>query len=84
MVGNIDLKEEGFAVQQLSHKYKDCPRFSISNPGFDAIEAVLYPEETDCIFYLHDKNQQIHSAQTYVEHKEKMEKICLVNLIEVV
>lgn len=72
--GNIDLKEKKSDSPYNTYKYKGLPPTPISNPGFDAIEAALHPEETDCIFYLHDKNQQIHCARTYVEHKENIVK----------
>lgn len=72
--GNIDLKEKKSDSPYNTYKYKGLPPTPISNPGFDAIEAALYPEETDCLFYLHDKNQQIHCARTYAEHKENIEK----------
>ncbi len=72
--GNIDLKEKQSDSPYNTYKYKGLPPTPISNPGFDAIEAALYPEETDCLFYLHDKNQQIHCARTYAEHKENIGK----------
>lgn len=72
--GNIDLKEKKSDSPYNTYKYKGLPPTPISNPGFDAIEAALHPEETDCIFYLHDKNQQIHCARTYAEHKENIVK----------
>jgi len=57
-----------------TYKYKGLPPFPISNPGIDAIEAVLHPAETDCLYYLHDSNRQIHCAKTFEEHKTNIEK----------
>lgn len=57
-----------------TYMYKGIPPHPIANPGLDAIEAVLNPEETDCLYYLHDSNKQIHCAVTYEEHKENIEK----------
>ena len=57
-----------------TYMYKGIPPHPIANPGLDAIEAVLNPEETDCLYYLHDNNKQIHCAKTYEEHKENIEK----------
>lgn len=56
-----------------TYKYKGLPPFPIDNPGTDAIEAVLHPTETDCLYYLHDNNRQIHCAKTYDEHKANIE-----------
>jgi len=50
------------------------PKGPISNPGLAAIDAVLNPEETDCLFYLHSSDRQIHCAVTYAEHKENIKK----------
>ncbi|MGW8185337.1 MAG: endolytic transglycosylase MltG [Candidatus Moraniibacteriota bacterium] len=57
-----------------TYKYKGLPPHPICNPGLEAIKAVLYPEETECLFYLHDNDRQIHCAKTYEEHKENVEK----------
>ncbi|EKE20468.1 MAG: hypothetical protein ACD_7C00567G0003 [uncultured bacterium] len=57
-----------------TYKYAGLPPHPIANPGLDAIDAVLHPEETECLFYLHDNNRQIHCAKTYEEHKENIEK----------
>lgn len=47
---------------------KGLPPHPIANPGIDAIDAVLNSAETECLFYLHDSNKQIHCAKTYEEH----------------
>ncbi len=57
-----------------TYKYKGLPPHPICNPGIAAIEAVLNPTETDCLYYLHDNNRQIHCAKTYEEHKANVEK----------
>lgn len=57
-----------------TYKYKGLPPHPIANPGLDAIEATLNPEQTECIYYLHDSNRQIHCAKTYEEHKDNIEK----------
>lgn len=55
-----------------TYRNKGLPSGPISNPGIKAIEAVLHPEETDCIFYLHSSDRQIHCAETYDEHLENI------------
>lgn len=57
-----------------TYKYKGLPPHPIDNPGIDVIEAVLNPETTDCLYYLHDNNRQIHCAKTYEEHQTNIEK----------
>jgi UPF0755 protein len=57
-----------------TYKYPGLPPHPIDNPGISAIEAVLNPEETDCLYYLHDHDRQIHCAVTYEEHMVNIEK----------
>lgn len=57
-----------------TYKYKGLPPHPIGNPGLEAIEAVLHPVETDCLYYIHDNNRQIHCANTFEAHKENIEK----------
>lgn len=71
--GEIDIKEKQNDSPYNSYLYKGLPPTPICSPNIDYIEAALNPEETDCIFYLHDKNQQIHCAKTYEGHLENIE-----------
>ncbi len=48
---------------------KGLPPHPISNPGMDAIEAVLNPEPTDCIYYLHDSEGIMHCSASFAEHE---------------
>jgi len=57
-----------------TYKYAGLPPHPICNPGINAIEAVLNPTETDCLYYLHDHSRQIHCAQTYEEHLANIEE----------
>ena len=75
--GGIDLAEKQSDSPYNTYKYKGLPPTPISNPSSIAIEAALNPEETDCIFYLHDRNKQIHCSETYSEHKENIKKYLL-------
>lgn len=56
-----------------TYRNEGLPPHPIANPGIDAIKAVLYPEETGCLYYLHDSSGQIHCAKTYEEHEANIE-----------
>lgn len=71
--GGIDLKEKQSDSLYNTYRYKGLPPTPICNPGIAAIEAALNPLETTCIFYLHDKSQNIHCAETYDEHLENID-----------
>lgn len=70
-VSPSDLKIESVYNDYLN---KGLPPTPICNPGIDAINAALNPAETECLFYLHDGNRQIHCAKTYEEHLENVKE----------
>jgi UPF0755 protein len=70
--GNISLEEKQSDSPYNSYKHEGLPPTPICSPNIDYIEAALNPEETDCIFYLHDSTKQIHCAKTYFEHLENI------------
>ena len=39
-----------------------------------AIEAALAPQETNCLFYLHDMFGSTHCSETYEEHLENIDR----------
>lgn len=72
--GAVDLAEKKTDSPFNTYLYKGLPPRPICNPGLEAIEAALNPAGTDCLFYLHDADGQIHCAKTYQEHKENISK----------
>lgn len=72
--GAIDLKEQKNDSPYNSYLHKGLPPTPICSPNIDYIDAALNPEETDCIFYLHDHFKQIHCAETYEEHLQNIKK----------
>lgn len=57
-----------------TYKYRGLPPHPIANPGLSAIQATLYPAETDCLYYLHDDDGGTHCAVTYEEHLDNIEE----------
>ena len=55
------------------------PASPICNPGDDAIDAALYPENTQYYFFAHDKNKKIYMAKTVDEHDKNLAQIGRVN-----
>ena len=51
-----------------TYKYKGLPPGPISNSGKSSIEAVIYPEDTEYIYFLAGKDGENHFAKTYEEH----------------
>lgn len=52
-----------------TYKYVGLPPSPIANPGAEAIEAVLYPTDSEYLYYLTGKDGVFHYARTFEEHK---------------
>jgi UPF0755 protein len=48
-----------------TYEHAGLPPHPIAEPSLAAIDAVLNPEATTCLFYLHDPDGQIHCSKTY-------------------
>jgi UPF0755 protein len=63
----------GMALQVDSapetYKTRGLPKNPINNPGMFAIKAAMYPTKSSYLYYLHDKEGNIHYAKTFAEHR---------------
>lgn len=57
-----------------TYQHPGLPPRAIANPGLDAIKAALNPLAVDDLFYIHDRNGQLHFAQTLDEHNANVQK----------
>ena len=58
-----------------TYEREGLPVGPICNPGIDAINAVLYPEDTDYFYFCHDiKTKQGYYAKTLSEHEDNLVK----------
>lgn len=53
-----------------TYKCPALPAGPICNPGYDAIQAALYPEQTNYFFFVTDKDWNYYYAATWSEHVE--------------
>ncbi len=61
-----DLKMES---EYNTYKNKGLPVGPIGNPGINTIRAAIYPKESLYLYYLSDKQDVIHYARNFEEHK---------------
>ncbi|MDR3519303.1 MAG: endolytic transglycosylase MltG [Candidatus Pacebacteria bacterium] len=52
-----------------TYKTKGLPENPINNPGLEAILAAINPQSSPYLYYLHDKNGNIHYATTFAQHQ---------------
>jgi UPF0755 protein len=51
-----------------TYKMNGLPGSPIGNPGLAAIKSAIFPIDSPYLYYLHDKNGDIHYARTFGEH----------------
>ena len=57
-----------------TYKTKGLPASPIGNPGLKAIMAAIHPQASSYLYYLHDKNGNIHYAKSFAEHQANIKK----------
>ncbi len=57
-----------------TYQHAGLPPHPIAEPSIEAVRAVLNPEETKCLFYLHDNEGQIYCSPTYKGHLTNIDK----------
>lgn len=70
------LSEDDKKVKSPYNTYANpgLPPGPICNPGIAAVKAVIYPKQTDYMFYLHDPSGAVHYAKTLEEHNANVAK----------
>lgn len=58
-----------------TYKCKALPEGPITNPGKKAIQAALYPDETDYLYFCSDNEGEYHYFKTYEEQKDFLNSI---------
>jgi UPF0755 protein len=66
-------------LQSLNSSYntylnEGLPPGPIASPTLSSIRAVVYPAQTDALYYLHSPDKQIHIAKTYEEHLQNIKQ----------
>lgn len=57
-----------------TYKNPGLPPKPIANPSLDAVRAVLNPVESSDLYYIHDIQGKLHTAETFAEHTKNVEQ----------
>ena len=74
------LSNDTSIYAELYNTYKcyGLPAGPITNPGLAAIEAALYPAETNYYYFVTDSNRNYYYSSTYAQHKAKCRELGLM------
>lgn len=72
-------KAAAFESAYDTYSQQGLPPGPICNPGDDAINAALYPDDTDYFYFRHDKYGEIYMARTQAEHDANGREVLRVN-----
>lgn len=68
----LPADKAGYISDYNTYTVQGLPGGPICNPGLDAIEAVLYPEETSYYYFCHDAEGTPYYASSFYEHQENL------------
>ena len=58
-----------------SYQHLGLPPGPIASPGMASIEAVLYPAETDYLYFVADRDGHNHYSYSYDEHLATVDEV---------
>ncbi len=70
----IKIEDKKIDSPYNTYLHTGLPPHPIDNPGADALRAVLNPQKTNCLYYLHDNNKTTHCSSTYEGHLSNIQK----------
>jgi UPF0755 protein len=71
---NLTNADKKIASPYNTYQNPGLPPGPISNPGLASIKAVIFPQDSDFWYYLHDAEGRVHFAKTIEEHEENIAK----------
>ncbi len=72
--GRVASEDKYLESDFNTYQHAGLPPSAIANPGRMSIEAILSPEKTSCLFYLHDNDGDIHCSANYAGHVANIRK----------
>lgn len=71
----LTVQDTEIASPYNTYQHMGLPPGPIANPGIAAINAVLYPEKTEFLYFVADKHGAHHFSKSYEEHLIAIEQV---------
>ena len=72
---DVSIKDTKIESPYNTYQIKGLPPGPIASPGMAAIEAVLYPADTDYLYFVADRKGHNHYSKSYAEHQQIVEQV---------
>lgn len=72
---DVSIKDTKIASPYNTYQIKGLPPGPIASPGMAAIEAVLYPADTDYLYFVADRQGHNHYSKSYAGHQQVVEQV---------
>lgn len=72
---DVSLEDTEIESPYNTYLNSGLPPGPIASPGMEAIEAVLYPADTDYLYFVADRQGHNYYSMTYDEHMERVREV---------
>jgi len=72
---DVTYKDTEIESPYNTYQHYGLPPGPIANPGIASIEAVLYPSDTDYLYFVADRGGHNHYSKSYNEHLEIVNRV---------
>ncbi|MBQ1460593.1 MAG: endolytic transglycosylase MltG, partial [Selenomonas sp.] len=72
---DVSIKDTKIESPYNTYQIKGLPPGPVASPGMAAIEAVLYPADTDYLYFVADRQGHNHYSKSYAAHQEIVERV---------
>lgn len=72
---DVSIEDTKIDSPYNTYQHKGLPPGPVANPGTESMEAVLYPADTDYLYFVADREGHNHYSYTYEEHLRIVEQV---------
>ena len=72
---DVSLKDTQMDSPYNTYQHRGLPPGPVANPGIASIEAVLWPADTNYLYFVADREGHNYYSRTYEEHDAIVQKV---------